>query len=201
MAEIVSIPRVTDVKPLDGQRIWLRFEDGCAGEVDLAAGDFLDDQPELLDLLNDRKFFEQIAWREDSYLGWSSQHWVEGIELYAFLNGRTLREQLGLLDAERDPLDRPLRLVEVEALSDYRLRLQYSNGVSGIVDMSHLVGTGLFELWNDPAEFEKVRISKFGDYLYWNEQIDSCALHLYERITGVDAHGFGTSDPVAMSAD
>jgi hypothetical protein len=30
------IPRVVEVKPLDGYRLWLRFHDGMAGTVDLA---------------------------------------------------------------------------------------------------------------------------------------------------------------------
>lgn len=197
----MSVPRISEVKPLDGQRIWLRFEDGCVGEVDLAAGDFLADQPELRELIQDRRFFEQIAWHDDSWLGWTSEHWVESIELYAFLNNRTLREQIALLDAERDPLERPLRLIDAVALSDYRLRLTYTDGVSGVVDMSHLVGSGVFRLWNDPGEFEKARVDKWGSYVYWSEQVDSCALHLYERITGVDAHGFKPADAAAFATD
>ena len=31
------IPRVIEVKPLDGYRLWLRFQDGVSGIVDLRA--------------------------------------------------------------------------------------------------------------------------------------------------------------------
>ena len=30
------IPRVVEVKPLDGYRLWLRFQDGLSGTVDLS---------------------------------------------------------------------------------------------------------------------------------------------------------------------
>ena len=31
------IPRVVEVKPLEGYRLWLRFHDGTVGTIDLAA--------------------------------------------------------------------------------------------------------------------------------------------------------------------
>lgn len=31
------IPRVVEVRPLDGYRLWLRFQDGVSGIVDLSA--------------------------------------------------------------------------------------------------------------------------------------------------------------------
>jgi Protein of unknown function (DUF2442) len=31
------IPRIVEVKPLDGYRLWVRFHDGTAGTVDLSA--------------------------------------------------------------------------------------------------------------------------------------------------------------------
>ena len=31
------IPKVVEVKPLDGYRLWLRFDDGASGTVDLSA--------------------------------------------------------------------------------------------------------------------------------------------------------------------
>ncbi len=31
------IPKVVEVKPLDGYRLWIRFDDGTAGIVELAA--------------------------------------------------------------------------------------------------------------------------------------------------------------------
>ena len=35
--EYTMIPRVVDVKPLDGYRLWLRFQEGLCGIVDVSA--------------------------------------------------------------------------------------------------------------------------------------------------------------------
>ncbi len=47
-------------------------------------------------------------------------------------------------------------------MSDYRLRLSFDDGVQGEVDLSHSVGKGVFALWNDPQQFEKVAIGSGG---------------------------------------
>ena len=44
-----------------------------------------------------------------------------------------------------------LRPVEVKALSDYRLWVRYSDGVTGEVDLSHLAGKGVFVTVNSEA--------------------------------------------------
>lgn len=76
-----------------------------------------------------------------------------------------------------------LKLIHVEPLSGYRLRLRYADGVAGVVDLSHLVGKGVFRLWNDASAFERVSIGTAGE-LCWSEEVDLCADALYLEITG-----------------
>ncbi len=76
-----------------------------------------------------------------------------------------------------------IRLVEAEPLSGYRLRLRYADGVTGVVDLSHLVGKGVFELWNDPEAFARVSIGSGGE-LRWSDEVDLCADALYLEVTG-----------------
>ncbi len=73
--------------------------------------------------------------------------------------------------------------IEVRALPDYRLYVRYDNGVEGEVDLSHLVGKGVFAAWNDPDNFQKVSIGSSGE-LRWNDQIDLCPDSIYMRISG-----------------
>ena len=73
--------------------------------------------------------------------------------------------------------------IEVRALPDYRLYVRYDNGVEGEVDLSHLVGKGVFAAWNDPGNFEKVSIGSSGE-IRWNDQIDLCPDSIYMRISG-----------------
>ena len=73
--------------------------------------------------------------------------------------------------------------VAVEAWEEYRLWLRYSDGVEGEVDLSDLVGRGVFEAWWEPGFFEKVHISGRRT-IAWNEDIEICADALYLEITG-----------------
>ena len=54
-----------------------------------------------------------------------------------------------------------MKLVEVEVLSGYRVRLRYADGVEGDVDLSDVAGRGVFEAWNDRSFFEDLS-KRFG---------------------------------------
>ena len=51
-----------------------------------------------------------------------------------------------------------INLLEVKARPGYRLWLRYSDGVEGEVDLGNLVGRSVFEVWEDPAAFERVSV-------------------------------------------
>ena len=78
-----------------------------------------------------------------------------------------------------------LKPTHVEALPHYRLWLRYSDGVEGEVDLSALVGKGVFVLWNDKDAFERVYIGEHGQ-IAWSDQIDLCPDALYVQLTGKD---------------
>ncbi len=48
------------------------------------------------------------------------------------------------------------RPVKVEAREGYRIWLEYSDGVSGDVDLSHLAGYDAFKIWKDRECFQSV---------------------------------------------
>jgi hypothetical protein len=75
------------------------------------------------------------------------------------------------------------RPVQVKPLESYRLWVKFSDGVEGIVDLSHLAGQGVFALWNDYREFQKVHIGSSGE-IAWSEDIDICPDAIYLKITG-----------------
>ena len=72
--------------------------------------------------------------------------------------------------------------IEVKALPNYRLWLRYEDGVAGEVNLAHLVGKGIFKLWDDYQAFEKVHISEHGA-VAWNDEIDLCPDALYLELT------------------
>jgi Protein of unknown function (DUF2442) len=76
-----------------------------------------------------------------------------------------------------------VKITKVKVLQGYRLELTFDDGVCGVVDLSELVGKGVFAFWRDRHIFEQVRIGSFGE-LVWGDQIDLCPDSLYLRATG-----------------
>ena len=76
-----------------------------------------------------------------------------------------------------------LRPVEVKPMPGYHIWLRYADGVSGRIDLSHLAGKGVFEIWDEPGFFERVYISSHRT-ISWGSEIDICADALYMELTG-----------------
>ena len=76
-----------------------------------------------------------------------------------------------------------VKITKVQVLKNYRLEVAFDDGVCGVVDLSNLVGKGVFDLWRDPQAFELVRIGPFGE-LAWGDKIDLCSDALYLKVTG-----------------
>jgi hypothetical protein len=75
------------------------------------------------------------------------------------------------------------KITNVKVLESYRLELAFADGVRGTVDLSDLVGKGVFALWCDNQAFQQVRIGSSGE-LVWCDQIDLCPDALRLRVTG-----------------
>ena len=72
--------------------------------------------------------------------------------------------------------------IRVEARPAYHLYLEFADGTNGEVDLSRLVGNGVFRAWNDYRFFENVRL---GDHreIKWDDEIELCADSLYLELT------------------
>ena len=55
-----------------------------------------------------------------------------------------------------------IRPTDVEPRSGHRIWLRFSDGAAGEIDLSDLAGRGVFEAWNAPTFFAKVRITTTG---------------------------------------
>ena len=81
-------------------------------------------------------------------------------------------------------MTRPIpTLIEIKVLDEYRLWLKYSDNVEGVVDLSDLVGQGVFALWNEHGEFQKAHIGSSGE-IAWNDDVDLDSAAIYLKITG-----------------
>lgn len=75
------------------------------------------------------------------------------------------------------------KLIEIKARPDYKLFLKFDDGVQGIVDVSGLVGKGVFEKWKDISYFEDVKIGESGAPT-WKDELDIDPFHQYLKIIG-----------------
>ena len=73
-------------------------------------------------------------------------------------------------------------LQTVKPLLDYKLELTYSNGFTGIYDLSPLLQYEVFKPLKDITLFNNVH--KSYNAIVWNEEIDLCGDSIYLKITG-----------------
>jgi hypothetical protein len=76
------------------------------------------------------------------------------------------------------------RVTKVRARPGYRLWVRFDDDSEGEIDLSHLVGKGVFERWADPGEFERVFVDPDTRTVAWPGGIDLCPDSLYEDVTG-----------------
>ena len=74
------------------------------------------------------------------------------------------------------------KIIKAEIIRDYQIKLEYDDGEQGIVDLSHLVGKGVFAFWNNYEDFKNVKIGSSGE-LVWSDQVDLCPDSLYLKMT------------------
>ena len=84
-------------------------------------------------------------------------------------------------------------VVEAKALPPYRVWVRFSDGVSGEVDLSHLLGKGLFARWRQPGEFERLAVDPEAGTIVWPGGLDVAPDALHERLVS----GFPTTYPRA----
>ncbi len=80
--------------------------------------------------------------------------------------------------------EKKITLTDCKALEQYRVWVQFADGIEGVVDFADCVGKEVFLPWNDSAFFGKVHISNHGS-LAWNDDIEFCRDAIYLEITGL----------------
>jgi hypothetical protein len=68
--------------------------------------------------------------------------------------------------------------VRVEPRANYKIYLEFSDGIRGEVDLSHLAGKGVFQAWNDRKFFKRVSIGEHRE-IKWSDEIELCPDSLY----------------------
>jgi len=81
------------------------------------------------------------------------------------------------------------RIVEAKPLPNYRLFIRFEDGAKGEVDLSSMVGNGVFMSWKDQSVFSKVSIDSTTGTVVWPGGIDLCPDTLYSDVTGRPVSG------------
>jgi len=81
------------------------------------------------------------------------------------------------------------RIIAAEPRPNHRLWLRFQDGAEGEVDLSHLVGRGVFAAWRDVAEFNRVSVDLSTGTVCWPGDIDLDPEVLYSRLTGAPLPG------------
>ena len=76
-----------------------------------------------------------------------------------------------------------IRPVNITALPGYKIRVDYADGMTGVVDLSNSVGRGVFAPLRDEAFFKKVHVGDHGQ-IAWSDEIEICPDAAYLEITG-----------------
>ena len=78
------------------------------------------------------------------------------------------------------------KISEVKPMPSYRVWIKYYDGSEGTVDLSDMVGKGVFTAWEDDEAFKNVSIGSSGE-LVWACGLDLCPDALYMKLTGKSA--------------
>lgn len=75
-----------------------------------------------------------------------------------------------------------IRPIAVKPTANFKIWVKYSDGVEGEVDLSEFAGKGIFKLWDNYTNFEKVYIGEGGE-IAWGKEIDLCPDTIYMKLT------------------
>ena len=73
-------------------------------------------------------------------------------------------------------------VVNVIPLENYKIKLTYDNGFSGVYDLSSLLNNKVFVSLKNVEEFNKVH--KRHNAIVWNDEVDLCGDSIYLKLTG-----------------
>src|ERR1700733_7723917 len=75
------------------------------------------------------------------------------------------------------------KIVACKPKPNYRVWIRFDDGLEGEVDLSDLVGKGVFSAWESVDFFNQVRVDPKTDTLVWGEDIDLDPYVLREKIS------------------
>ena len=79
-----------------------------------------------------------------------------------------------------------IKPTKIKAIEPYNIWIEFEDGVSGSVDLSHFAGKGFFKKWEDPGFFDDVKIVFPYRAIQWggSGELELCTDTFYLQLTG-----------------
>ena len=161
-------PRLCGAEYLGEYRIFLTFDDGKRGVIDLKHELW----GEVFEPLRDVELFRRFRFdAELDTIVWPTGAGLAPEYMYesAVASEREPAAEVEVTRARPKAADRlaateraakMIHATDVEPRDGYRIWLRYSDGAAGEVDLSDMAGRGVFKVWLDRAFFEGVHVSR-----------------------------------------
>ena len=78
-----------------------------------------------------------------------------------------------------------VRAVKVKSEGKYKILIKYSDKTSGVIDLSHLAGKGVFKEWGKTDIFDKVHLDFETNAVKWNDTLELDSFSLYLNLKGL----------------
>lgn len=74
------------------------------------------------------------------------------------------------------------KIIKCEPHDNYKLWIQFEDGLEGEIDLKRLAGKGVFSAWDSIDFFKSVHVSKKTDTVTWGREIDLDPYVLYDTL-------------------
>ena len=82
-----------------------------------------------------------------------------------------------------------VKIIQLQVLEPYRLRLVFDDGIEKIIDGMQFIGDDPFtKPLSDPEYFRQVKIYDNGRGIYWPNEYDICPDNLRYHIQAIETH-------------
>ncbi|HMT01521.1 MAG TPA: DUF2442 domain-containing protein [Candidatus Absconditabacterales bacterium] len=93
-----------------------------------------------------------------------------------------------------------IKLTTVKALPDYKLYLEFDDGVKGEIDMSSYVfGATVFSQLKNFDSFSSFSLNKTGSAIVWNDSADLDVMACYFKLSGINPLEYFKSEKYATA--
>lgn len=82
------------------------------------------------------------------------------------------------------------KIISVEALEKYNLKLRFDDGTEGVYEICDLAGHGVFKTWDVDNNFFKVFVNNESRAISWPGEIDIDTVNAYCTIKGISLEKF-----------